>query len=108
MNLVGVEKQTAQAEVLTPEHGVRMKELLGKDSLFEFDQNRYLGIEVQIVEGPHAGETAIARYSRIEKLISSKFDGSEELKKGSRINVEYTQGRLTGGLRIRSIDNKPR
>ena len=102
-NTLGLEKHQARAQVVEPEHLWKLKTPINTQTFLEFDKNKNLKVEVLIEDGPHAGEMAVAHYSHLQKWAGERFDGAGELEKGTKVNIEYTQRRLTDNLRVRRI-----
>jgi hypothetical protein len=103
-NTVALPTQVAQAVVTVPEHNYKLNSFFNKSSRLEFDKHKNLEIRVHILDGAHAGQEGVGHYNTLQRVTGMDgFELADAMPKGTRVNVEFTQRRLTGNLRVSDI-----
>ena len=105
VNVVALQPQQASAVVVTAEHNYRMSSLISKSAFLEFDKGKNLEVQVEITSGVHKGEIATAHYSALQMNLGLNGDLKEarQVEKGTRVDITYTQRRLTDQLRVEQL-----
>ena len=109
-NTVGLKEQRAEGVVIEPNRIWNLTGFFSKDALLEFDKNKNGQIKVEITSGPHKGQVAIARYNRafVGLGLNDDLEQASTLDKGDRVDISFTQRRITDRLRIDQVRRKPK